>query len=185
MVDTEKRIDQPPLFRYLPIVVLVGLILFSGYRIFRSFEDVVETRGGNQVLTRERATELKEKKRQLKEEYICYKLVASMDGIYKCDNCPNGYFYLFEGEVAKYGTTMYPNTRYPAYKLVEQNLSMIPIDNGSLTKMRQLELDLIYGYPLLEENLTRPSLREYLDNFSEDSKPRWKLARPPQNGIDQ
>lgn len=185
MVPTGHSVTQSPIFKFFPLLLLIGFLLLFGYRKFRNFEDVVETRGGKQVLKKERVSELKKKKKQLDEEYICYKLVASIDGFYKCDNCQNGFFYLFKGEVAKYGITMHPEKRYSAFKLAEQHLSMIHINKGSLTKMRKLELDLIYSYPLVEENLARPSLREYLDNFTSKSKPRWKLARPPQNGIDQ
>jgi hypothetical protein len=185
MVDSKKQVVQPPLIQYLPIILLTFILISLGYRKFRKFDETVETRGGKKTLTKDREAELREKQRQLEEDYICYKLIAGVDGIYPCIDCPNGFFYLYKGEVAKYGTTLHPKTRYSALKLAEERLALIQIDQGSLTAMRQLELELIYYYPILEENLKRPNLQDYLENFSSDSKPRWKLARPPKNPIDK
>ena len=183
MINEKKLVKQPPLIQYLPIVFLAFIIIFFGYRKFRIFEDVVDTKRGEMVLSKDRKAELREKQRQLEEDYVCYKLVANADGVYPCTDCPQGFFFLHKGEVAKYGITLHPNSRYPQYKLIEQNLSLVRIEKGSLTRMRQLELELIYHYPIIEENLNRPSLKDYLKSPTEF--PRYKLARPPMNPIDK
>lgn len=185
MVKTKRSQSQPPFIQYLPVLVLLVLVLFASKQ-FRKFEDVTKERDGVTELHPERLKELREKQRELEEEYICYKLVTNGPGMYECFNCETKKFFLRKGEVAKYGTTLHPSTRYTQKELWQKNLSMIELDRGSLTRMRQLELELIYMYPLLEENLTRQTKEEYTAKIIEGKRPypRYRLARPPLNKRD-
>ena len=54
-ISKKQPNTQPPFIEYIPVLLVMFLLIFFGYRIFRNFEDVVEIREGKTVLKKERA----------------------------------------------------------------------------------------------------------------------------------
>lgn len=152
---------------------------------FKHYEDVViEDPDGLVRIRRERLKDLQRKQQELEEEYVCYKLIANMNKYYDCPICFMNKFFLLEEEIIKYGiTSKGEEGRYGNKYLIEQQISFIAIDSGSLQDMRALELELIGLYPLKEENQVRPGRKGVIQRFKngEYIVLRYKLARPPQN----
>ena len=77
-------------------------------------------------------------------------------------------FFLYKGEVYKYGQTISPSDRYSKTELARWNLEYIELLVSDLTTVTTTETILMGDYPLLPENLKRPKAR--------------RLAIPPGSG---
>jgi hypothetical protein len=147
------------------------LLLLLGVGIFfaTDFGDFVQKKSdGTYELSPEREAELKRRKEQYDnaEQYV---LVATVNGWYPCYNC-NGEtkIYLYIGEVWKYGISKNGIKRYSRDFYSNYKVRYIIQYEGTLTDCMKKELDQIYNYPLLPENLKRDK----------------KLSRPPGNKED-
>lgn len=163
---------QHSLGGFIGALCLVGIIvIFACIR----WEDVVEQAAdGSYSISREREEAIEERIRKLEELTELYVLKATVDGYYFCPACPlgtssNGKYFLYRGEVYKYGITMAPKERYGEQELSNWQLKYVMLDVGNRTKMEIQETILIGNYPGLPENLKR--------------EPSRRLAFPPGSGI--
>lgn len=107
-----------------------------------------------------------------------YMLVAKRNGMYLCKHCPNGNFFLYAGQLYRYGITGnekegrgYTNNWEHSNQLI-----YLTIYQGDLATVKMMEIDLIGKYALHPENLERPLLGE------EKAKKYWyRLVLPPGN----
>lgn len=116
----------------------------------------------------EREAELNRRKEQY-ENAEQYALVATQNNWYTCYNCgEDTKIYLYIGEVWKYGISKNGSKRYSRSFYTNSKLGYYKQYEGTLTDCMKRELDQIYKYPLLPENLKRDK----------------KLSRPPGNKED-
>jgi hypothetical protein len=87
------------------------------------------------------------------EQYV---LLAVVSGWYKCYLCPEGQYWLNEGEIAKIGITTNPMERYSEKWIQDNRVEYVREIVGDLTTVRKAEIERISTYPLTPENMTRP-----------------------------
>lgn len=160
-------------------ILLILLGCFGIIMAYEKFDDFVKRKpDGGYELKEERRDQLNDKVRRMRSEAEQYVLRASRNGFYECLHCPQGVFYLYKGEVWKYGvTTRGKLGRYKPQYLKRMGLIYEMQFRGSLQQAMELELIKIGQYPLLPENLSRP-------DKPEGELIRYKLARPPGQATD-
>lgn len=162
---------QQPLGGFIGVLCLLGFILIFAYI---RWEEVVERESdGSFSISREREAAIEERTKRLRRRTELYKLTASVNGYFYCPLCPpeattKGKFFLYKGEVYKYGVTMYPNQRYSKGELARWQLEYTMIDFGNRTEMEIKETIFMGNYPVLPENLRRKKTR--------------RIATPPGSG---
>ena len=99
-----------------------------------------------------------------------YALVAGVNGWYPCLHSGRTGYYLYTGEVWKYGVTSKGQFgRYTESFLFKNKVSYIVEFKGNIAECLKMEQIKLYNYPFLPENLARP--------------PEERLPRPPYNPI--
>lgn len=187
--------DQQPSTRTKPqTYVIIVLLLFAvGWAInyyrntpepitaerkYETFEDFTQKKeDGTYELRQSRKDKLNSDIKRMREDAEQYILLAKSDGYYQCLHCPRGTFYLYQGEVAKVGTTIQGEDRYDSNWLKRMNLQYSVEFRGTSQQALEREKIRIGMYPLTEENLQRP-------DQSEGGIDRYKLARPVLNTKD-
>lgn len=100
-----------------------------------------------------------------------YSLRAISSGWYPCSHCRQKLFWLNKDEIAKYGHTCDRNGRYTDEALEEMRVYKVIEFEGDVKQVMILEIQKIFSYYALPENLKRPdSLR---------------ISRPVLNKIDK
>ena len=123
---------------------------------------------GSYELKPERKGDLDRRKRKI-DEAEQYALIATVNGWYECFNCASSNrIFLFVGEVWKYGVSKNGSKRYSKSWYQSSKLQYITQFKGLYSECFKSELDRIYEYPILPENLKRTE----------------KLPRPPGNKED-
>lgn len=174
-VTSHERDPKSP----LKWIFLFLFISFGAYMAYEKFDDFVKRKpDGTYELKEQRREQLNDRVKRMRSEAEQYVLRASKNGFYECLHCPNGVFYLYKGEVWKYGvTTRGKFGRYNPKFLRRMGLIYEVQYQGNLQKAMELELIKIGQYPLLPENLARP-------DKPKGELIRYKLARPPGQATD-
>ena len=147
-------------------LILLLLSIFVLLFAVKRWEDVVkELPDGSFELTREHQESIDDRIDRINNKAELYVLRALSNGYYFCPLCPeeatngNGQFFLYQGEVYKYGQTINPSDRYSKTELARWNLEYIELLVSDLTTVTTAETILMGAYPLLPENLKRPIAR--------------------------
>jgi len=152
-----------------PLILWAGTAIFV-FALFKGVDFLVVDKEGNFQIPEERRRKMEREIERL-DEAEQYALVAAVNGLYACYNCPGAAMIdLKIGEVWKYGvTTRGEKGRYSAAELAIQGLIYVPQFVGDIKACLAEEKRKIYFYPLLPENASR-------------SVP---LIRPPGNKVDR
>ena len=159
----QEKKPNPKNYNWLWLVVILVVVMAA------KFADFVDRQpDGGYILKPKRKRELERRKGKL-DESEQYALKATINGWYECHNCgKETQIYLYIGEVWKYGVSRNGVRRYASWEYKENDLAYIMEYKGTLTECSKRELEQIYNYPLLPENLKRD----------------FKLPRPPGNKKD-
>ena len=135
----------------------------------QSFDDfIIKKDDGTYEISEQRQEELKKRKTKI-DNAEQYALVAASNGLYPCFNCGEKiHIFLYIGEVWKYGVSKNGSQRYKKHWYKSMRLEYITQYVGIYSECLKRELDQIYQYPILPENLKRV----------------LKLPRPPGNKED-
>jgi hypothetical protein len=135
----------------------------------QSFDDfIIKKDDGTYEISEQRQEELKKRKTKI-DNAEQYALVAASNGLYPCFNCRDKqHIFLYIGEVWKYGVSKNGSKRYSKSWYQSSNLTYITQFKGLYSECFKRELEKIYQYPILLENLKREE----------------KLPRPPGNKED-
>jgi hypothetical protein len=144
-------------------VLSTALILFMALK----YDEIVVEKDGNAVLSEKRLKQLDKQLKQL-DEAEQYVLLATEAGWYICLNCASGKIFLHAGEVWKYGVTIKrQGGRYTSEYLYHNNLEYLVEFRGTIHACLIQEKVKIFYYPMLPENMNRPTGQ--------------RLAHPPGN----
>ena len=160
--------------RSLPIGRWVLLSVFILIFAYIRWEDVVIQRpDGSYSIDDATADKVDDRVDRIRNRTEFYRLVAENDGYFQCPLCPpeavtNSRYFLYYGEVYKYGITLDKKSRYSKSELLKWNLRYEVIAIGDHAEMLVLETYHMGQYPLLPENLKREKFR--------------RLATPPGSG---
>lgn len=147
--------DRKPKPNGLWILLLIGGLITA---MVASSDFVRKTPDGNYELSPEREAELNRRKEQY-DNAEQYALVAAQSGWYQCFNCGDETkIYLYIGEVWKYGVSKNGSRRYTNIWYRTNKLQYVTEFQGTWTDCFKRELDQIYNYPLLPQNLKREKL---------------------------
>jgi len=148
----------------LAIVSLIGIVAH-----WKEADFLDEDEAGKPILSEKRKEKLDKALKEL-DEAEQYVLLATREGYYPCYNCgDNLQIYLNVDEVWRYGSTRKKEIGRYGKSLEGKNLLYVTEYVGTLTECEKRELEKIYNYATLPENLKR-------------TKP---LIRPPGNKIDR
>jgi hypothetical protein len=126
-------------------VFVLSVVVFAATHVWKGDEEVAA-----EVLE-EALTERIDKLNNAEQ----YALYALSDGYYTCSHCSEGEAYLYAGEVAKYGTSINPATRYTSQYLREKNVYYVTQFKGNLQACLEEEARKLYRYYALPENMKR------------------------------
>lgn len=141
-------------------------------------EAVRQNEDGSYSLSREWEEAIDQKKEKI-EQHELYMLVAKKNGMYLCKRCPTGKFYLYEGELYRYGTTGNGKKRrgYSDKWEAGNNLRFFHISYGDEATVKLGQTKLIGTYAIHPENMNRPVIG------TPGAKNYWhRLVIPPGNG---
>lgn len=167
--------------RFSATLILFAMILTAAILLMaipKTWKEAVrQNEDGSYSLSREWEEAIDQKKEKI-EQHLLYVLAAAEDGVYLCKHCPTGKFYLYAGEIYRYGTTGngkkgrgYNGTWEVKNLLV---FHRIMLGDEATVKLKQAEL--IGSYALHPENMRRPLIGE------PSSKEYWyRLVLPPGN----
>ena len=163
-----KRAEQQPSSPPKLIFWLIGGILLVA--AYKGVDFIEVGKDGKIRLSKQRQEKLDREIENLKEAEQ-YVLVAVQNGRYPCFNCGlNATIFLREGEVWKYGVTIYgKKKRYGEAMLLAKGLRYHIQFKGKIDICLIEEKKKIFNYALLPENLRRAV----------------PLKRPPGNKIDR
>lgn len=132
---------------------------------------------GSHSLSEEWEESIDRKKDKIENQEL-YKLVAAEDGIYLCKHCPTGRFYLYEGEVYRYGTTGNGEKErgYTKKWKADNKLEFDHILYGDEATVKMKQAEFIGIYALHPENMRRP-----LPGTPEAKNYWFRLSLPPGN----
>lgn len=156
---------KPPFQNLLLMGIVLTFILLAALKV----SDFLEWDGeGNPMLSAKRHKKMEKSLRQL-EDAEQYALLVETPGYYSCYSCPDTtHIFLHFEEVFKYGSTVKKFKGRYRNSLIGTGLAYQTQFTGNILECKRLELIKIYEYPLLPENLKRPT----------------PLIRPPGNKID-
>ncbi|MCB0597870.1 MAG: hypothetical protein H6557_03320 [Lewinellaceae bacterium] len=132
---------------------------------------------GSHSLSEEWEDAIDHKKDKIENQEL-YKLVAKRSGMYLCKHCPTGKFYLYKGELYRYGTTGDgKNGRGYTDQWEEKNkLEFFHISFGDEATVKKGQAELIGTYALDSENMRHPL------PGTPNAKNYWyRLVLPPGN----
>ncbi|HMQ49893.1 MAG TPA: hypothetical protein PKA00_20765 [Saprospiraceae bacterium] len=166
---------------HLYFLFALGL-LCSGFLMLMSLPksweaSVQQNEDGSYSLSKARQEAIDQKKERILQQEV-YMLVAAENGIYFCKHCVNQNFFLYKGEVYKYGTTGNgKNGRgYSESWQMQNKLVFVHLGFGDESTVKIKQAELLGVYPLLPENMSRPNKGDF------KSKPHWhRLVLPPGN----
>ena len=159
----QEQKPRPKNYLWFWLVVILILAMAS------QFDDFVrKTPEGDYVLKSKRKKELERRKEKI-DNAEQYALKATVNGWYDCYNCGDETkIYLYIGDIWKYGVSRNGAKRYASWWYDENELVYEMEYKGTLSECSKRELEQIYAYPVLPENLKRD----------------YKLPRPPGNKED-
>jgi hypothetical protein len=146
-VETKVKKPFPVL---LTGIVFILVIAVSILRIY--FSKIIET----PTLSLQEEQKLQNRLKEI-DESVQYALIANEEGWYPCNHAGRLTFYLFAGEVWKYGTTTKGVLgRYSIKFLEKNNVSFLIQFHGTIGECMKEEQRKLFYYPYLPENLARP-----------------------------
>lgn len=142
----------------LTLLSIMAVICIIWMAIPKSWEEASkEKKDGDYDMSDAWREAMEEKKEKIKNHEL-YMLVASENGMYLCNHCPTGKFFLFAGEVYRYGTTGNSEVGrgYNENWKNANKLSYFTIFRGDQTSVKIKQAEYIATYVLQPENLNRP-----------------------------
>ncbi len=172
-MEQVKRSPGALLFAGLLVVALIILMAIPN-----SWEEATtRNKDGSYSISKEWEESIREKREKI-DNHELYMLVASQDGMYICNHCPTGKFFLYEGEVYRFGITGNgEDGRGYTEKWQDRNrLAFIHIVFGDEVMVKKKQAELIGLYAIHPENMNRPV------SESKKAKSYWyRLVLPPGN----
>ena len=156
-----------------------SMAIFWVTQIPKSWDEATtEQEDGSYALSADWAQSVAKKQEKIANHEL-YMLVAAHNGYYFCKHCPlGGRFFLYAGEVYRYGTTGNGKSGrgYSDNWLAKQKLSYVHLQYGDLATIMAEQTALIGSYALHPENMKRPM------PGSTGAKNYWyRLVLPPGN----
>jgi hypothetical protein len=162
-VEPKRSKEQRNNYWFLFFIILLMLYCAQNFDDF-----TIKNDDGTYEISQQRQEELQKRKEKI-DKAEQYALVAVSNGLYPCFNCgEQQHIFLYIGEVWKYGVSKNGNQRYKKHWYKSMRLEYLTQFTGIYSECLKRELDQIYQYPILPENLKREE----------------KLPRPPGNKED-